>query len=445
MKSGVTRRRAGSSHTAALAGSEAAVAALFRQAGVIRSATLEELVDVAALLSSQPLPRGTGVAVLTNAGGLGILCADACDAAGLELPELAAETRASLAAVLPPEASTANPVDMLGSASAELYERALPHVLADPGVDAVVVIFVPAASRAGGGRRRRGRPGPRGPPAEAGARPCLMAAERQPGSFAYPESAARALGRAAERSAWLRRPVGTELVVEGVDRSAGSRRRRALARGRRRSGWSRRRCGGSLGAYGMLLVPERTAAGPDEAAAAAAEVGFPVVVKTAEPGAHKTETGGVALDLADEDEVAPRPRGSAGPVIVQAMVEGGVELLAGIVQDPVFGPLVAFGPGGVLAELIGEARFRLAPLTDVDAAALVTAARPGGSWAGSGAGRPPTAGARRPPRPPLAPRRGLRRARRARPQPGARPWQRLRRGRRADPRPPPAPATPKTW
>ena len=382
MKSGVTRAgsRAASSHTAALAGSEAAVAALFRQAGVIRSATLEELVDVAALLSSQPLPRGTGVAVLTNAGGLGILCADACDAAGLELPELAAETRASLAAVLPPEASTANPVDMLGSASAELYELALPHVLADPGVDAVVVIFVPAARvrvedvAAAVARASEGAAKP--------VLPVLMAAERQPGSFAYPESAARALGRAAERSAWLRRPVGTELVVEGVDRRAATDVI-AAALARADDAWLEpeevRRL---LGAYGVLLVPERTAAGPDEAAAAAAEVGFPVVVKTAEAGAHKTETGGVVLDLADEDAVRAAAARIGGPVIVQAMVVGGVELLAGIVQDPVFGPLVAFGPGGVLAELIGEARFRLAPLTDVDAAALVEGGKAGRLVAG---------------------------------------------------------------
>src|SRR5947208_10203558 len=126
--------RAASSHTAALAGSDAAVEALFRQAGVLRARTLEELVDVAALLSTQPLPKGRRVAVLTNAGGLGILCADACDAAGLELPELAAETRQALAEVLPAEASLANPVDLLGSATGATYAEALPHLLRDPGV-----------------------------------------------------------------------------------------------------------------------------------------------------------------------------------------------------------------------------------------------------------------------------------------------------------------------
>lgn len=119
------------------------------------------------------------------------------------------------------------------------------------------------------------------------------------------------------------------------------------------------------------------AAGADEAVAAARELGFPVVVKTAAPGAHKTETGGVALDLRDETAVRGAAERIGGPVIVQAMVEGGTELLAGLVQDPVFGPLVAFGPGGVLAELIGEASFRIAPLTDADAEEVVGAGKAG--------------------------------------------------------------------
>ena len=135
MKSGTSGAgaRAAGSHTAALAGSEAAVEALFHQAGILRADTLEELVDAAALLSSQPLPRGRQVALLTNAGGLGILAADACEAAGLELSELSEETRAALAAVLPAEASLANPVDMLGSATGPTFEAALPPLLADPG------------------------------------------------------------------------------------------------------------------------------------------------------------------------------------------------------------------------------------------------------------------------------------------------------------------------
>jgi acetate---CoA ligase (ADP-forming) len=382
MKSGVTHAgsRAASSHTAALAGSEAGVAALFRQAGVIRCGTFEELVDVAALLSGGPLPRGPGVAILTNAGGLGILCADACDAVGLELPELSPATKAALEAVLPPEASTANPVDMLGSATADLYEGALPLLLADPAVASVVVIFVPAArvrAEDVAAAISRGAEG-----ADKPVLPVLMTADLQPGSFAYPESAARALGRAAERSAWLRRPVGVQLTPAGVDRRRAAGVVDAALR-RAADAWlTPEQARQVLEAYGIRLVAERSAESPGDAATAARTLGFPVVVKTAEAGAHKTEHGGVALGLASPEEARAAAERIGGPVIVQTMVEGGVELLAGLVQDPVFGPLVAFGPGGVLTELIGEARFCPAPLTDVDAQELVRTGKAGRLVAG---------------------------------------------------------------
>jgi succinyl-CoA synthetase beta subunit len=135
-------------------------------------------------------------------------------------------------------------------------------------------------------------------------------------------------------------------------------------------------------AYGVPLVPERVAHSEEEAVAAASELGCPVVVKTAAPGAHKTETGGIALDLADEAAVREAVARIGAPVVVQPMIPSGAELLAGVVQDPVFGPLVAFGPGGIFAELIGEARFRIAPLTDVDAEELVTGGKAGRLVAG---------------------------------------------------------------
>jgi acyl-CoA synthetase (NDP forming) len=135
-------------------------------------------------------------------------------------------------------------------------------------------------------------------------------------------------------------------------------------------------------AYGLPLVGERVASTPADAAAAAGELGFPVVVKTAAAGAHKTELGGVVLDLPDSEAVRAAAERLGGPVVVQPMVHGGAELLAGVVQDPVFGPLVAFGPGGVLAELIGQAAFRIAPLTDADAGELVTSGKAGRLVAG---------------------------------------------------------------
>jgi len=384
VKSGKTASgtRAASSHTAALAGSDAAVDALFHQAGVIRADSLEELVDVATLLSTQPAPRGRGVAVLTNAGGLGIMCADACEADGLTLPPLAEETRTRLAALLPAESSLANPVDMLGSATAASYEVALPLVLDDPGVDAVIVLFVPAVSAtadevAAAIARASGHDKPvLAVVISAAGIPAALRAAPHVAAFVYPESAARALGRAAERADWLRRPLGAipELDVDSgaaaaiIDRALTDQDDAWLEPADIRA---------LLLAYGIPLVDETVARSTEEAIEAAAAFGYPVVVKTAAAGVHKTESGGIALDLGDAAAVRAAVEQVGVPVIVQPMVSGGAELLAGLVQDPVFGPLVAFGPGGIFAELIGEAAFRIAPLTDMDAEELVTTGKAG--------------------------------------------------------------------
>lgn len=378
MKAGRTGAgaRAASSHTAALAGSEAAVDALFHQAGVLRVDTLEDLLDVTGLLAGQPLPRGRNVAVLTNAGGLGILCADACEGAGLALPALSDRTIAALRAVLPAEASVSNPVDMLGSAVGSTYEQALPPLLNDPGVDAVIVLFVPpvvagaeeiadavaaAVEQTGG----TDKPVLVSIISSDGTPESLLAAPVA--SFAYPESAARALGRAAERSEWLRRPQGRVPEPDGID----AKRAADLVRGAGDRWLIADETRRLLESYGLPFVAERTASTVDEVVAAAEEIGYPVVLKTAAAGAHKTDVGGVALDLRDADAVREAAERIGPPFLVQPLIRGGVELLVGAVDDPVFGPLVALGPGGTLAELIGGAAFRLAPLTDADADELV--------------------------------------------------------------------------
>jgi acetate---CoA ligase (ADP-forming) len=389
LKSGTTRtgQRAASSHTAALAGSEVAVDALFHQAGVIRASSLEELIDVAALLANQPELNGRRVAVLTNAGGLGILCADACEAAGLNLPDLAEETRTALSELLSPEASVDNPVDMLGGATAETYASALPLLLEDPQVDAAIVLFVPTvtatADEVAESIDRAASQAATEKPVLAvvlsaeGIPPVLRRQEARVAAFLYPESAARALGRLAQRAEWLRRPYGTIPALDGIDRAAAERVvERALEQGG--DGWlTPSDTRELLLSYGLPLVPERLVSGSDDAVTAAEELGFPVVVKTAVPGAHKTELGGIALDLGDGDAVRAAANRIGGPLIVQPMIPSGAELLAGVVQDPVFGPLVAFGPGGVFAELIGDASFRIAPLTDHDAEELVYGGKAG--------------------------------------------------------------------
>ncbi|HEX7525918.1 MAG TPA: acetate--CoA ligase family protein, partial [Gaiellaceae bacterium] len=196
-------------------------------------------------------------------------------------------------------------------------------------------------------------------------------------TFAYPESAAHALGVAAGRAEWLRRPAGTIPAIDTIDVAAA---RRLVDGALADSGdvWlDAADVRTLLTAYGVPLVPEQIAADADEAVAAADSLGRPVVLKTAVAGVHKTESGGVALNLDTDDEIRAAADRIGGPLLVQPMIGGGTELLAGVVQDPLFGALVAFGPGGVFAELIGGAEFRIAPLTDRDADELVHGGKAG--------------------------------------------------------------------
>jgi acetyl coenzyme A synthetase (ADP forming)-like protein len=389
-------RRAAASHTAALAGSEAAVDALFRQAGVLRCDTLAELFAATTLLANQPLPAGSRVGVITNAGGLGILCADACEANGLDLPELAEETRQRLRALLPAEASVANPVDMLASGSAGSYGEVLSTVLADPGVDAVVVLFIPPLVTQAADVARALVAACDPPPAKPvlacfvgveGIQSALTGATAIP-SYRYPETAARALGHAARYAAWLRRPAGATPAFADVD-AAAARAVVDAALAREERPWLRAdEVEAVLRAYGVPLPRSVVARSADEAAAAARELGTPAVAKLVSSTIlHKSDVGGVRLNLATPEAVAEAYReierglaergladGMAG-VLVQPMERPGIETIVGVVTDPTFGPLIAFGSGGVLAEVMGDVAFRLHPLTDVDADELVASTK----------------------------------------------------------------------
>ena len=205
----------------------------------------------------------------------------------------------------------------------------------------------------------------------------LLRSPRRIASFPYPESAARALGRASDRADWLRRPAGVVPELDGLDVRAARAVVDGALRESRDTWLEPRQVRALLTAYGVPLVDELVARSPAEALDAAAELGFPVVVKTAAAGAHKTDVGGIALDLETPEQVVEAVARIGAPVLVQTMLRKSTELLAGVVQDPVFGPLVAFGPGGVFAELIGQAQFRIAPLTDIDAADLVQTGKAG--------------------------------------------------------------------
>ena len=363
--------------------------ALFRQAGVIQAESLDELIDVAALLTSQPLPAGRRVAILTNAGGLGVLCADACAAAGLELAQLSAATLSVLDGMLPAPIVASNPLDVLGSAPAALYGAAIDPLLDDPGVDAVVVLFAPPVSATSADVAARVREALE---AREATKPVLGvffddgSARRELSGvvsvFAFPGSAARALARAAERAEWLAEPPGAITVPDGVDREAAAAiTAPALAEGGR---WlDPVETDALLRAYGVPLVAQELCATADEAADAAQRLGFPVVLKTAVAGAHKSESGGVVLGLATEKAVRAAFERIGGPVLIQPQVrDASAELLVGVVQDERFGPIVAAGPGGVLAELIADANLALAPLSDADAERMLTHGRLGRLVAG---------------------------------------------------------------
>jgi acetyl coenzyme A synthetase (ADP forming)-like protein len=370
--------RAASSHTGALASSDVIVEALFRQAGVIRTYTLEEMFDVAALLAHQPVPNGRRVAILTNAGGPAILAADACEANGLELPEMSLNTREALHEFLPAAASIGNPIDMLASAPAEHYEKAARLLLADERVDSLLTIFIPPLvtdPKAVAEAIVRGASGARKPvlatfmsaqgaPSELQTIPCYM----------FPEAAATALARVVTHGEWRRRPRGTVPVFPDVRPDDA---RDVIDRAQ---GWlSPGDVHAVLNAFGidaMTLVP---AASEDEAVAAARGIGFPVAMKAVGPAiVHKTDLGGIALRLAGDDAVRTAYRdmsrrlGSAmSGVMIQAMVTGGVEMLIGATVDPSFGPVIACGTGGTLVELFSDVAVRLHPLTDVDAAEMI--------------------------------------------------------------------------
>ncbi|MFL6216483.1 MAG: GNAT family N-acetyltransferase [Blastocatellia bacterium] len=371
-------QRAASSHTGALASTDRAVDALFRQAGIIRTDTLEELFDVANLLAHQPVPQGRRVAILTNAGGPGILAADACEANGLELPTLTDATVAELRSFLPPAASVANPVDMIASARSADYQRAMRALLADERVDALIVIFIPpliaqaepvAAAIVEGAKSAGGKPVIANFMSAKGAPEILASIP----SYSFPEAAAKALAKVTAYGEWRQRPLGVLPLFDTINVDEARRIvEQALERG---DGWlSPVELQDLFNAVGITMAQSKLVTKPDEAVKAARAIGYPVVLKAVGPRIlHKTEVGGVRLNLTSErqvraacEELQERLGDELSGMIVQEMVTGGVEVVVGATLDPTFGPLVVYGSGGILVELLNDVAFRINPLTDVD-------------------------------------------------------------------------------
>jgi acetyltransferase len=404
-------QQAVASHTGALAGSESAFTAAFRRAGVIRAETTEEVFDWARMLAWSPLPVGRRVAVLTNAGGPGVTASDALEAHGLQLAALSEQTTAALRDLLPDNASVRNPVDMLAAATAEQYAHCLRLLLEDPGVDSIMVIVPPPPMESAGGVARAMIP-----IIYATAKPVVVAlmgermiqeaveyfrAARVP-EYRFPERAASALAVLTRRAEYVRaldltpgpEPAPPADIRPALVHAALSRHESDVAHGHVAAPLN-----GALpfelvneivAAYGIPVPAVELAATADEAVQAARRMGYPVALKVSSAAiVHKSDAGGVVLNLPDDAAVAAGyraiiestrvafPNADIDGVLVQQMVTAGQETIVGALQDPQFGALIMFGSGGVEVEGLRDVEFALAPVTPAEAEGLLTR-----TWAG---------------------------------------------------------------
>ncbi len=396
--------RATSSHTGALLGaSDVTVDALFKQAGVIRTDTLGEFFDVATLLANQPRPKGNRVAILTNGGGPGILCADACEADGLVVPQVPDELKAKLAEFLPADAGLNNPVDMIAAAPGESYRKALKLLAEWDGIDAVIILYVPVlvtnSEEIAAGVRAAALEIERDIPllsvflSSKGTPDTLRTEGLSIPSYPFPEDAARALAHAVRYGIWAETPEGVVPQYDDLRTSDAKALVADVLASLEKSGSEKSRwllpdeVAKLLGDYRVPMAEWRLADTAEAAGAAAVEIGGKVALKGVAPKLiHKTEAKAVVLNLEGAAEVTEAATAMAARIaaqgtqvekfFIQRMVPaGGVEMLVGVVHDKLFGPVVACGAGGTAVEVLKDVKVRITPLTDRDAHEMVTSLR----------------------------------------------------------------------
>ncbi len=392
-KAGITQAgaQAASSHTGALAGSEAAYEAVCEQAPALRARSVEELVQLSRSLATQPVPRGTNVAIVTNAGGPGIIASDACERAEMTLARITGKSLDSLRKYMPPAGSMHNPVDVLGDADSILYAIAAETLLDDPAVDAVLVILTPQAMteiyRTADEVIRLGRHSTKTIICSfmgSGSVDAPVSRLQKAGipNIPYPDQAMLILGRMHERHLQTARPSSRSPRLQ-VDK-AGVAGIFASYRKRGETQVSPEDCRRVLDAYGIPYAPLRFAPDEESAVGLAAEMGYPVVLKIVSPQiVHKTDVGGVVLDIRNAKQLAEAygdmmsqarrevPGAKILGVTVQKMVPQGKELILGMAKDPQFGPLVMVGLGGIYVEAFRDVAFRLAPISTWDASRML--------------------------------------------------------------------------
>ncbi len=387
--------RAASSHTGSLAGARMAYECAFRSSGILQASSLEALFDYAQAFSYQPLPRGNRVAVVTNAGGPGIMAADAIENAGLAFAALSEESHENLRSFLPAAANVMNPVDILGDAAAEVYGKALDAVLADDGVDAAVVLLTPqamvdvrkAAEQISAAAKKFNKP----------VVASFIGAERVASGIEFlqknriphyptPERAVESLLMMVDYMKWRERPqrvirrfaVNTTKVSRVIN----------LCRKRGQMNVGEQESKSILAAYGFTVPQAVMARSADEAVSAAGTIGFPVVMKIVSPDiVHKSDVGGVKVGLAGPSDVSDayelmmkrirerEPDARLHGVLIQEMVREGREIIIGMTRDPQFGPMLMFGLGGVYVEVLRDVSFQLAPITDEEAYQMLVGTR----------------------------------------------------------------------
>ena len=383
-------------------------AALFQQAGIIATGSPGELVDAAALLATQPVPAGPDIAIVSNISGAGILAAGACTQHGLTVHRLTGETRRRLHALVPPSGTVTNPIDTTATVTEHSFRRCLELAAADAGVHAVLALALPTAATGNlvaairtadvpvpltavvldqpEAVRLLPRTTPAGnnPPAgpqPAGPQPASPAGAIP--SYAYPEAAVQALAHAVTYGTWRSRPAGhTREYTDITPDDARAVVRNYLTR-HPKGGWLPPETVAALLAhYGVQLISLTPVASADAAVLAAADLGGPIALKADVPGLlHKADAGAVQPDLRTAADIRRAYRllsakfGRLRQILMQPMITGGTEVSIGVTQDPMFGPLVVFGPGGAAADVLADRTARLAPLTDTDADELIRSAR----------------------------------------------------------------------
>jgi acetyltransferase len=390
----VAGSRAASSHTGSLAGADIAYGAAFKRAGVIRAEAFEELMDIGLAFSMQPLPRGKRVAIITNAGGPGIMAADAVENSGLEVVRISSETAAFLKERLPPAASVGNPIDVLGDADAARYAMALEAALADEAVDAVIVLLTPQAmTDARATAEAIASVSPKAKPVLVsfmGGKDVTVGREllvaRGVPDYSAPERAVRALKAMVDYSAWRHRPPRI------VTRFSVNRRRveRVLSRAQK-SGilqLGEVEAKAILDAYDFSIAPGQLCSTAEEAVEVAVRSGFPVAMKIVSPDiVHKSDIGGVRLNLTSPEEVLDAfdlmmlritrraPKARILGVYTERMAPRGTEVILGMTRDPQFGPMLMFGLGGIFVEVMKDVTFHLAPITAEEALQMLVGTR----------------------------------------------------------------------